>query len=517
MDADVSSSNWTRWFWLFALSHVAVWSLVPILTATNGPLDTIEMIYWGQQWQWGYYKHPPLPAWIAASTSQLFSDPAWATYIVAQCCILACFWAVWEIVRDRNKPWVALASVALLEACAFYNFTTFELNNNMVRRAMTALTVVFLYWAITRGKLVYWGAAGLFVALGMLSKYDHSMLVFSLLVFAAVHPQVRRLWKTPGPYVLIGIALVLFAPHLWWMVENDFITLKYIKDRTQAKPSDWNHLVMPAKFLGEQLGAITGILIGSMAMLGVFWRWRTDLSPEDRLSRDYLATVVLGPLLIAVTASAMTGGMIRSMLGAPIWIFLPALLVMCFERRREDPVMCGRLTVACASFSLVLALALGVRNEFGTVLRGKYLRVDYPGQKIAAEVEGRWHQFSEEEIPTIAGAWWPAGNASVYSDHPITVYPECDPKFAPWIDEDLFVDRGGVILWDDDTPREQIADWLKRFPVAIVQAPIEIEHTKAPDSQPLQIGIAVIPPGSYLPEPLPKTADRLPADGIQSR
>ncbi|WDI44492.1 glycosyltransferase family 39 protein [Bremerella sp. P1] len=505
MDLEASSSVWTRWFWLFALTHVIVWSLMPILTAANAPLDTIEMIYWGNQWQWGYYKHPPLPAWLAAGTSGWFSDPAWASYIVAQACILACIWAVWEVVRDRNKPWIALAAAALLEACAFYNYTTIELNNNMVRRAMTALTVVFLYWAITKGRLAYWTAAGVFVALGLLSKYDHGMLVLSLVAFAAIHPQVRGLWKTPGPYVLIGVSLLLFAPHAWWMIENDFITLKYIQDRTQTEPNAWNHLIMPAKFLGEQLGAIAGMLIGSMALLGFIWKWRTNLSDEDRLARDYLLAVVVGPLSIAVFASLATGGLIRSMLGAPIWIFLPALLVMCFERRRQDPLTCGRVAVGCACLSIVFAIVVGTRNTYGTAMREKYLRVDYPGDRLADEVQLRWQSVADAgQPPTIAGSWWPAGNASVYADRPIDVYPECDPHFAPWIDESKIQDQGGVIVWEDpDDQPAHIAQWLSRFPTAIVQKPIEIQHVKAPEMTPLKIGIAVIPPSHIGTDKIP--------------
>jgi len=506
MEIDASSAVWTRWFWLFALTHVIVWSLMPILTAANAPLDTIEMIYWGQQWQWGYYKHPPLPAWLAAGTSHWFSDPAWASYIVSQLCILACLWAIWEIVRDRNKPWIALASAALLEACAFYNFTTIELNNNVVRYGTTALTVLFLYWAITRQRVAYWAAAGAFVALGMLTKYDHAMLVISLVAFAAGHPQVRRLWKTPGPYVLIGVSLTLFAPHVWWMVENDFITLKYVQQRTHAEPNAWNHLVNPATFLLEQLQAIAGILLGSIALLGFLWKWRTNLSPEDRLARDYLLAVVMGPLAIAVLASVITGGTIRSILGAPIWIFLPALLVMCFQRRRQDPRTCGRLAFGCACLSMVLAIGLGVRNTYGTAMREKYLRVDYPGDQLANEVQLRWQSVADVGQPAmIAGSWWPAGNASVYADRPVDVYPECDPHFAPWIDESNIRKLGAVVVWEHPENRPpHIEQWLAQYPTAIVQTPIEITHVKAPQIAPLRIGIAIIPPSD------PRTVSETP-------
>src|SRR5579859_7538300 len=47
----------------FALLHLALWTLVPTLLCRNLPLDVLEGIAYGQHWQWGYWKHPPLP-WI---------------------------------------------------------------------------------------------------------------------------------------------------------------------------------------------------------------------------------------------------------------------------------------------------------------------------------------------------------------------------------------------------------------------------------------------------------------------
>ena len=37
-----------------------LWSTLPTLLAPSFPLDVIEGINWGREWQLGYYKHPPL-------------------------------------------------------------------------------------------------------------------------------------------------------------------------------------------------------------------------------------------------------------------------------------------------------------------------------------------------------------------------------------------------------------------------------------------------------------------------
>lgn len=49
---------------IWALYHLVVWTFLPLLCNTCLPLDSIEAVMWGSQWQWGYDKHPPLSAWM---------------------------------------------------------------------------------------------------------------------------------------------------------------------------------------------------------------------------------------------------------------------------------------------------------------------------------------------------------------------------------------------------------------------------------------------------------------------
>ena len=45
--------------------HVIVWTLLPALLSHNLQLDLIEDLALGREWQLGYWKHPPLPWWVA--------------------------------------------------------------------------------------------------------------------------------------------------------------------------------------------------------------------------------------------------------------------------------------------------------------------------------------------------------------------------------------------------------------------------------------------------------------------
>ena len=47
-------------FFIFLITHLLIWTLIPSLTNKNLPLDTIEALAWGSNLDWGFNKHPPL-------------------------------------------------------------------------------------------------------------------------------------------------------------------------------------------------------------------------------------------------------------------------------------------------------------------------------------------------------------------------------------------------------------------------------------------------------------------------
>src|SRR5512141_872988 len=61
-----------RAFSAFASVHILVWTLAPWLLFPNLPLDLIEALTYGREWQLGYDKLPPLPWWTVESLYRLF-------------------------------------------------------------------------------------------------------------------------------------------------------------------------------------------------------------------------------------------------------------------------------------------------------------------------------------------------------------------------------------------------------------------------------------------------------------
>src|SRR5476649_445724 len=69
----------------FAAVHAVLWTLILInlKAAQDVHMDVAEAYAWGQKFQFGYGKHPPLSGWIAGLWFTFFPVTDWATYALA--------------------------------------------------------------------------------------------------------------------------------------------------------------------------------------------------------------------------------------------------------------------------------------------------------------------------------------------------------------------------------------------------------------------------------------------------
>src|SRR5471030_638414 len=82
-----------RAFGAFLGLHVAVWTALPALLYPNLPLDLIEALIYGREWQLGYDKLPPLPWWLVEIAYRIAGHD-FAFYLLAQAAVLAAFGVV---------------------------------------------------------------------------------------------------------------------------------------------------------------------------------------------------------------------------------------------------------------------------------------------------------------------------------------------------------------------------------------------------------------------------------------
>ena len=394
----------TKIFYIFLISHLLIWTLIPSLSNINLPLDTIEALAWGSNLDWGFNKHPPFSAFAVEVFFSFFGSQDWAYYLLSQIFVIIAFIYVWKLSNEifKNKIY-SLFSLLALEGIFFYNFTTPEFNVNVSQLPFFALTSYFLWRGINSKKNSDWILFGIFSAFGFLSKYLFIYFLFSIFLFLIIIHQNKRIIKC---YCLsIIVSLVIITPHFFWLFENNFVTIFYGLNRSGLDETQFlNHLINPIIFLSKQLI----ILIPFFLMISVLLKkinFRINIKSKKIL---FLLTISFFPLLLVMLTSVVTGAKIRTMWMTPFYLFIGTL---CFEILRNciDLKKINKFYLVFSFFFFLSPVSYLVVSILDNTKR-----TDYPGKEIARLVQNKWDDNFTNEIKIVVGDEWSAGNLSYH-------------------------------------------------------------------------------------------------------
>ena len=406
---NVFNRNINNIFFIFIISHLIIWTLVPYLTNKNLPLDTIEALAWGSNLEWGFNKHPPASAFFLEVFFQIFGPQDWAYYLLSQIFVVIAFIFVFKFSENLFKDQtLSLISVLLLEGIYFYNFTTPEFNVNVCQLPFWSLCV-FYSWKLFDKKEInlkdcFW--LGVFAAIGFLSKYlfIYLLLAIDLLFFYVIF--IRKYKKFDFKYLIsTEVFIVLLVPHLIWLTNNDYSTITYGLARTGLEGSNLlNHITYPLIFLGKQLGILFPFFIMLFFLVKKFKF--TILLKDKKLL--FLIFINLIPIALIFLTSMITGSKIRTMWMTPFYLFSGVLVVYIFQKQ----INLKKLKSFVYTF-LVLFIFSPFAYTFISITETEK-RTDYLGKKIATKVLYAWNMNHKEPINVVLGDEWVAGNLSYH-------------------------------------------------------------------------------------------------------
>ena len=272
--------NINNLFYIFITSHLIIWTLVPTLTNHNLPLDTIEALAWGSNLDWGYNKHPPASAFFIEVFYQIFGSNDWSYYLLSQIFVIISFFFVWKLSEEFfDSKIYCLLSVLLLEGIHYYNFTTPEYNVYISELPFWALTVYFAWKSYKQNSIISWVLLGVFSAIGLLSHYLFIYLLIGIGIFFLY--EIYKYKKFNFKYFISDIIfLIIILPHLFWLVENDFVTLTYGMHRTGFDSSNYlSHFVQPLIFITKQIGILIPVII---MCLFIFLKFKSKFNLKDK-------------------------------------------------------------------------------------------------------------------------------------------------------------------------------------------------------------------------------------------
>lgn len=448
--------HFAEWLLLVVLAwHLSVWVVAPALAYEMLPLDTLELLGWGQEWQLGYYKHPPLGAWLGEATLELAGGWLPSLYLLAQLVLVVTLVYVWKTARlwlDRDRAAIA---ALLLQGSYFHTVLVPNFNMNTLQLPLWAGFCYHLLRAL-RGAPRHWLAVGAFAALALLAKYSGLLLLATGVALVLVLPEGRASLRTRWPWLGAALALLLLAPHLVWLAEHWRLPLAYLASFDAPGDATWHaQLLEPLRFAA---GALLSLLLALVLLVPLLGRSHRPGAPSgghpratrsdrtERRDRWIVAALALGPLLLTMVYGMSTGSRLKSTWAFPFFSLAGlALLMSC--PTRTDRTALRRFAGLLAVVGLLVA-----GGHFAYKLRSERPKTAFDGPALAAAVVDAWQSQVDAPLRIVIANHVLSAIVSGYAPTRPSMLVNADPRLSPWVDADRLERHGAIAVCAGGTP-----------------------------------------------------------------
>jgi 4-amino-4-deoxy-L-arabinose transferase-like glycosyltransferase len=425
----------------FFLVNVAAWMIYAELSRGVETIheDVAEAYAWGREFQLGYFKHPPFWSWIAGIWFWILPHRNWAFSLLAVLNANIGLWGAWKLIGRFAGAEKHVVATILLLLTPFYTFLCFKYNANSIFLSLWPWTAYFFVRSIDERRPWHGVMFGVLAAADILSKYFAVVLLATCLIAALVHPERRKYFASAAPYLAIGVAALLIAPHIWWLVTTGFQPFHYLDSETHHTLgfSVQNAL----RFL---LGAaLFHLVIAIIVLLAKPMPWRRWVAAIRERSRDprfrFLAVLCLAPCLLTAIAGPLIRLKLSTNMTIGIFCLVPLLLIeiaAITDWRRAI-----RLAFGSVGLLTVGALCVAPFIPYALFADGRPTAVD-PRQEIAAEATRIWRQVTGTPLAIVTGVSPYPGAATFYSEDQPSQLIDFNFTYSPWLTPETVARRG---------------------------------------------------------------------------
>lgn len=465
--------------WLLLLLFGLIWLSWLNWLALTPPIDDVEQLVWVRSLQWGYYKHPPLPTWLLAPVVQVFGLRAWSAYALGASCTLGAMALMWQVLRDmRGSRYASIILLANL-CITFYTFRLYYYNHNDVMLLASSVAIALL-WRVTRKPSLWaWAGIGVAIGLGMLGKYQTVLVAASIALWWIYAGLWRQRVHLQGAFLAAILASLIFSPHLWWLIANDWLPLRYAENTSIGAHMSLGQ--RPWHILNRSLDWLLNRAAPAWVVLGITaWAVRRqhqpdacplrpaadqpDQAPKLRQQRIFLSLFGILPMLIMMGMSLLGGVDLQKHWATAFMLWtVPAVLEWLPRWRHllqspQAPVIAWRVFLCMQVFQLLLQWSGSAR---GPLHYRDHHWDHFPSQALAQTLERQLAEKKMGPIDIIAGAQGPVGAITLHLPEQPRVLIQGQLEISPWIKPDELQEPGKQVIEifpTDTLPAD--AQWL---------------------------------------------------------
>ncbi len=448
--------RYVRGVLLFLVGMVVVWTILCGISHRAPDLDNMEELIWASSFEWGYFKHPPVPSWFLYPLTWLFGKPIWLTFFAGQLLSALALWFVWKLGCEFTTPRRAMIAMLAVSVTAYFSVRATIYNHNTAQLWSIVASTWLYYRALRYGRAADWLWLGAVCGVAFLTKYS-ALIQFAAFFVFFVH---WKCWRERG--VLKGVALalcvflVVVAPHLVWLFHHGFEPLYYADVSIEPKRAGvrpelfiemWN-------FFTTQLARLSPMLIAWIAVrawnrkvpspaaaAGPCQPYVRALSAWDQ---SFLLIVGIGPVALTVLMTAILGTRLGS--SWPTTFFVLFGFYTFWWLRGDERVNLHRTAVVVVAIQVLMAGGYALGRGPLAYYTGYKTDSTYPGKTISRRMHAIWRRYvPDSPLRLVAANTWLGGNIAVHVRPAAYVFVDASREESPWL-KNTDVMRCGMLV-----------------------------------------------------------------------
>jgi len=460
-----------------ALVVIAIATLVRLVVAVLLPVGEDEAYAIGiaRQFSLSYYDHPPLHFWLVGGWAKLWGNESlWLLRLPFVALGAISSWLIFVLTRRLFGASAGLWAVVLFNVVPVFGVAhgTLVLPDGPLLAASLATAVVLARIVFDDDgsqQLGRWALAGVLAGLALLSKYHGVLLLLGAFGFLLT-TRHRRWLVTPGPWLAVAIAMLMFTPVIVWNWQHDWASFAFQSGRSEG--SGLKPLGLLQSLAGQSAYLVPWFFVALAIVLVRAW-----IGGPKREARWLLACLATLPIVIFTGLTLRSPGLPHWPM--PGWVFVLPLLAEALAGLRPVLRSVSKAIVGVTAVAVVGLVGVGIAQA-----RWGVLGLESDPTALLQPWDDLREQLARRGLPAddntfIASRnWRRAGQLNYLFGKDVPVLCLCgDPKhfvyqhppadFAGWT---------GILI---DTPPALSDDGALLSSFASVSAPEDVSLTKA--------------------------------------
>jgi 4-amino-4-deoxy-L-arabinose transferase-like glycosyltransferase len=318
-----------------------------------------------------------------------------------------------------------------------------------------------------------------------------------VILFIAATARGRSRLRAIGPWAALLVALLINAPHLWWLKQtgiNPLPTLTGLWGAIAAEKRlmSWANLLLVLLF--SHAGLVVLMLVAGGLFAGRVSAPAVEREPIEPFAKTFTYFFALAPAFVATVIAVLLGRAAPTG-GAPPLLVLSGLAVIVaagdvirlYRQRISALVWLGLLLVPPA----VVVAATITLPWTATV----DLEVSKPANAMGQFFTETFRRRAGKPLAIVIGDARTAGLVAFTSSDRPSLYVDGSSERAPWVSDDAVREKGAIIIWtatdNAGTPPPALKE---RFPDMVAEVPRSFDRSVQGWLPLLRIGWAMIRP-----------------------